>query len=171
MCETKIIYSFCILERVDGVTGEISMNPNDQCGLCTFVFLIRLKGTTTRVKFRSFSSKPPYGFEVVKCDKHSSQVFSIRDAYLYEVKAQLDRTSYRSRHGTENQSSSCKSIARRALRQGQRKWGESCHVPYMTSQYETNLRAHGRWSVAKPSILIWEIGHVHHGMNFARIIE
>ena len=74
----------------------------DQCGLCTFVYLIRLKGRTTRVKFWSFSSKLPYGFEVVKCDKHSSQVFSIRDAYLYKVKAQLDRTSYRSRHGTEN---------------------------------------------------------------------
>ena len=27
--ETKIIF-FCILERVDGVNGEISMNPNDQ---------------------------------------------------------------------------------------------------------------------------------------------
>ena len=23
---------------MDGVNGEISMNPNDQCGLCTFVF-------------------------------------------------------------------------------------------------------------------------------------
>ena len=52
-------YFFCILERVDGVNGEISMNPNDQCGLCMFVFFIRLKGTTTRVKFGSFSSKPP----------------------------------------------------------------------------------------------------------------
>ena len=30
VCETKIIF-FCILERVDGVNGEISMNPNDQC--------------------------------------------------------------------------------------------------------------------------------------------
>ena len=50
VCETKIIY-FLYLESVDGVNGEISMNPNDQCGLCTFVFLIRLKGTTTRVKF------------------------------------------------------------------------------------------------------------------------
>ena len=28
VCETKIIF-FCILERVDGVHGEISMNPND----------------------------------------------------------------------------------------------------------------------------------------------
>ena len=24
-------YFFCILERVEGVDGEISMNPNDQC--------------------------------------------------------------------------------------------------------------------------------------------
>ena len=47
--ETKIIFFFCILERVDGVNGEISMNPNDQCRLCTFVFLIRLKGRTARV--------------------------------------------------------------------------------------------------------------------------
>ena len=39
--------------------GEISMNPNDQCRLCSFVLLIRLKGTTTRVKFWSFSSKLP----------------------------------------------------------------------------------------------------------------
>ena len=42
-------FMFCILERVDGVNGEISMNPNDQRGLCTFVFLIPLKGRTTRV--------------------------------------------------------------------------------------------------------------------------
>ena len=48
VCEIKIIF-FCILERVDGVDGEISMNPNDQCRLCTFVFLIRLKGRTARV--------------------------------------------------------------------------------------------------------------------------
>ena len=27
----KIIFFFCILELVDGVNGEISMNPNDQC--------------------------------------------------------------------------------------------------------------------------------------------
>ena len=30
VCETKIFF-FCILERVDGVNGEISMNPNDHC--------------------------------------------------------------------------------------------------------------------------------------------
>ena len=24
-------FFFCILERVDGVNGQISMNPNDQC--------------------------------------------------------------------------------------------------------------------------------------------
>ena len=50
VCETKIIF-LGILERVDGVNGEISMNPNDQCRLCTFIFLIRLKGRTARVKF------------------------------------------------------------------------------------------------------------------------
>ena len=49
VCETQIIIFFCILERVDGVKGEISINPNDQCRLCTFVFLIRLKGRTARV--------------------------------------------------------------------------------------------------------------------------
>ena len=38
----------------------------------------------------------------VKCDKYSSEVFLIRDAYLYKFKAQLDRMSYSSRHGTEN---------------------------------------------------------------------
>ena len=83
--------------------GEISMNPNDQGRLCSFVLLIRLKGTTTRVKFWSFSSKLPESWIWrVKCDKHSSEVFSIRDAYLYKFKAQLDRMSYSSRHGTEN---------------------------------------------------------------------
>ena len=46
--ETKIIF-FCILEHVDGVNGEISMNPNDRCRLGTVVFLIRLKGRTARV--------------------------------------------------------------------------------------------------------------------------
>ena len=50
VCETKIIF-FGSFERVDGVNGEISMNPKDQCRLCTFVFLIRLKGRTARVKF------------------------------------------------------------------------------------------------------------------------
>ena len=48
VCETKIIF-LGILERVDGVNGEISMNPNDQYRLCTLVFLIRLKGRTSRV--------------------------------------------------------------------------------------------------------------------------
>ena len=48
VCEITIIF-FGILERVDGVDGEISMNPNDQCRLCTFFFLIRLKGRTARV--------------------------------------------------------------------------------------------------------------------------
>ena len=38
---------------------------------------------------------------MVRCDKHSSQVFSICDSYLYEVNAQLDRMSYSSRHDTE----------------------------------------------------------------------
>ena len=55
VCETKIIF-FCTLERVEGVDGEISINPNDQCRLCTFVFLIRLKRRTARVKFWSFIS-------------------------------------------------------------------------------------------------------------------
>ena len=49
VCEIKIFFFFCILVLVDGVNVEISMNPNDQCRLCTFVFLIRLKGRTTRV--------------------------------------------------------------------------------------------------------------------------
>ena len=48
VCETKIIF-FCILERVDAINGEMSMNPNDQYRLCTFVFLIHLKGRTSRV--------------------------------------------------------------------------------------------------------------------------
>ena len=49
VCETKIIFCVCVLERLDGVNGEISMNPNDQCRLCTLIFLIRLKGRTSRV--------------------------------------------------------------------------------------------------------------------------
>ena len=64
VCETKIInVIFCILDCVDGANGEISMNPNDQCRLCSFVLLIRLKGTATRVKFWSFCSKRKVGFE------------------------------------------------------------------------------------------------------------
>ena len=77
---------------MDGVNGEISVNPNDQCRLYTFVFLIRLKERTARVnevlKFLA-SNLQKVGFEVVKCDKHSSL-------------DQLDRTAYRSRHGTDN---------------------------------------------------------------------
>ena len=34
--------------------------------------------------------------------KTENIVFSIRDAYLYKVKAQLDREVNRSRHGTDN---------------------------------------------------------------------
>ena len=49
VCETRINFFGCILERVDVVNGEISVNPNDQCRLCTFVFLIRLEGRTSRV--------------------------------------------------------------------------------------------------------------------------
>ena len=45
------------------------------------------------------------GYEMAKYDKHSRKqgiVFSIRDAYLYKVKAQLDREVNRSRHVTDN---------------------------------------------------------------------
>ena len=45
------------------------------------------------------------GFEMAKYDKHSRKqgiVFSIRDAYLYKVKAQLDRGVNRSHHVTDN---------------------------------------------------------------------
>ena len=48
VCETKIF--FCTLERMDGVNGEISMNPN-KCRLYTIVLLIRLKGRTAGVIF------------------------------------------------------------------------------------------------------------------------
>ena len=41
-------------------------------------------------------------FEVVNCDIHSSLVFLIRDAYLYKVKDQLNRTAYHSCHSTDN---------------------------------------------------------------------
>ena len=34
------------------------------------------------------------GFEVVKCDKHSSLVFSIRDVHLHKVKGQLNSSAY-----------------------------------------------------------------------------
>jgi len=56
---TRVKLCFCILLPVDGVNVEISMNPNDQCRLYTFVLLICLKGRTARVKFWSFRSKPP----------------------------------------------------------------------------------------------------------------
>ena len=56
VCETKIIF-FCILERVKGVYGKISMNPNDQCRLCTFVFLIRLKQETMLLRKQAAGSR------------------------------------------------------------------------------------------------------------------
>ena len=34
------------------------------------------------------------GFEVVKCDKNSSLVFSIRDVHLHKVKGQLNSSAY-----------------------------------------------------------------------------
>ena len=34
------------------------------------------------------------GFEVVKCDKHSSLVFSIRDVHSHQVKGQLNSSAY-----------------------------------------------------------------------------
>ena len=58
VCENRIFF-FCILVCLDGVNVEISMNPKDQCRLCTFVLSICLKGRTARVKFLSFRSKPP----------------------------------------------------------------------------------------------------------------
>ena len=47
----KTNFFIFIFVRVDGVNVEISMNPKDQCRLCTFVISIRLKGRTARVKF------------------------------------------------------------------------------------------------------------------------
>ena len=59
VCENEFFF-FCFLVCVDGVNVEISMNPNNQCRLCTFVLSICLKGRTARVKFWSFKrrSKP-----------------------------------------------------------------------------------------------------------------
>ena len=56
--KTEIIF-FRILKCMDGVNVEISMNLNNQCRLCTFVFLIRVKGRTARMKFWSLRTKPP----------------------------------------------------------------------------------------------------------------
>ena len=55
------------------------------------------------------------GFEVVECDKHLSRVFSTCDA---KVKAQLDRTAYRSHHGTDNLSALVKASKNKANQQG-----------------------------------------------------
>ena len=47
---------------------------------------------------RSFEVLAPnlqkVGFEVVKCDRHSSLVFSIRDVHLHKVKGQLNSSAY-----------------------------------------------------------------------------
>ena len=56
--KTEIIF-FRILKCMDGVNVEISMNLNNQCRLCTFVFLIRVKGRTAGMKFWSLRTKPP----------------------------------------------------------------------------------------------------------------
>ena len=61
----RIIFFVFRKQRLDGGNGEISVNPKDQCRVCNcsfevkFIFLILLKGRTARVKFWSFSSKPP----------------------------------------------------------------------------------------------------------------
>ena len=50
MCETSI-YLSCILEGLESVYFEISINPNDQRRLCTFVFFNSSKSKDHRVKF------------------------------------------------------------------------------------------------------------------------
>jgi len=52
---------------------------------------------------------------MVKCDKHLSMVFSTCNV---KVKAQLDRTAYRSRHGTDNLSALVKASKNKAILQG-----------------------------------------------------
>lgn len=72
-------------QRANDGNEVISMNPNNQCRLCNcgfkekFIFLIRLKGWTSRMKF----------FYVCKVFK--SRIFDPRGRYLFEVKAQLHR--------------------------------------------------------------------------------
>ena len=48
-------YIFCILWHVDDVYVEISMNPNDQYRLWTFVFLIRLTEQSVNHHLRKFN--------------------------------------------------------------------------------------------------------------------
>ena len=48
-------YIFCILEHVNGVYVEMSMNPNDQYRLWTFVFLIRLTEQSVNHHLREFN--------------------------------------------------------------------------------------------------------------------
>ena len=52
---------------------------------------------------------------MVECDKHLSMVFSTYDA---KVKAQLDRTAYRSHHSTDNLSALVKASKNKADQQG-----------------------------------------------------
>ena len=49
----------CVADQVcvDAVNVEISMNPKDQCRLCTFVLSIRLTGRTARVEVLKFQIK------------------------------------------------------------------------------------------------------------------
>ena len=54
VCEPKI-YIFCILDHVDGVYVEMSMNLNDQYRLWTFAFLIRLTEQSVNHHLREFN--------------------------------------------------------------------------------------------------------------------
>ena len=53
MCEPNIY--FCILEHLDGVYVEMSMNPNHEYRLWTFVFLIRLTEQSVNYHLREFN--------------------------------------------------------------------------------------------------------------------
>ena len=82
---------------MDSVNGKISLNPNDQCRLCLFYLSKRKDGEGDRSFEVLAQNLQKVGFEMVKCDKHSSLVFSIRDAHLHKVKGQLNSSAY----GTE----------------------------------------------------------------------
>ena len=65
--------------------------------ICLFYLSKRKDGKGDRSFEVVVQNLQKVGFEVVKCDKHSSQVFSIRDVHLYKVKGQLNSSA----HGME----------------------------------------------------------------------
>ena len=62
--------------------------------ICLFYLSKRVDGKGDRSCEVLAQNLQKVGLEVVKCDKHSSQVFSIRDVHLHKVRGQLNSSAY-----------------------------------------------------------------------------